>query len=71
MAIQVTRPSMPTFEEYCEEIHELWQSRWLTNEGVKLQEFQAELESYLQVPHVALCTNGHLYLHWLRSQHAL
>ena len=29
--INVTRSSMPPFEEYCEEIRELWDSRWLTN----------------------------------------
>lgn len=60
--ILVTRSSMPSFEEYCEEIKELWDSRWLTNMGVKHKTFQAQLESYLQVPHVALYTNGHLAL---------
>ena len=60
--INVTRSSMPTFEEYCEEIKELWDSRWLTNMGVKHKQLQAELERYLQTPHVALYTNGHLAL---------
>ena len=31
MTINVTRSSMPPFEEYCEEIRELWDSHWLTN----------------------------------------
>ncbi|MBE6855977.1 MAG: DegT/DnrJ/EryC1/StrS family aminotransferase [Ruminococcus sp.] len=60
--INVTRSSMPLYEEYCEEIKDLWESRWLTNMGVKHRRFQAELESYLNVPHVALYTNGHLAL---------
>ena len=60
--ILVTRSSMPTFEEYCDEIKELWDSRWLTNMGVKHQQLQAELERFLDVPHVALYTNGHLAL---------
>lgn len=60
--INVTRSSMPSFEEYCEEIRELWDSRWLTNMGVKHKKLQAELESYLSVPHVTLYTNGHLAL---------
>lgn len=60
--INVTRSSMPSFEEYCEEIRELWDSRWLTNMGVKHRQLQAELESYLSVPHVTLYTNGHLAL---------
>jgi len=62
MSINVTRSSMPTFEEYCEEIKELWDSRWLTNMGAKHKVFQAQLEEYLQVRHVALYTNGHLAL---------
>lgn len=60
--ILVTRSSMPTFEEYCEEIKELWDSHWLTNMGTKHQQFQAELERFLAVPHVTLYTNGHLAL---------
>ena len=62
MAINVTRSSMPSFEEYCDEIKDLWDSRWLTNMGAKHQKLQGELEKYLGVPHVALYTNGHLAL---------
>ena len=60
--INVTRSSMPSFEEYCEEIKELWESRWLTNMGVKHRELQAKLEGLLGVPHVTLFTNGHIAL---------
>lgn len=60
--ILVTRSSMPTYEEYCEEIKELWESHWLTNMGVKHKKLQIELEKYLNVPHVTLYTNGHLAL---------
>ena len=60
--ILVTRSSMPDFREYCEEIKELWDSHWLTNMGVKHKQLQAQLESYLDVPHAILYTNGHLAL---------
>lgn len=60
--INVTRSSMPEYEEYCEEIKELWDSHWLTNMGVKHKQLQAQLEEYLQTPHVTLYTNGHLAL---------
>ena len=60
--INVTRSSMPSFEEYCEEIKELWVSHWLTNMGVKHQQLEAQLKDYLAVPHVSLYTNGHLAL---------
>lgn len=60
--ILVTRSSMPVYEEYCEEIKELWDSHWLTNMGEKHKELQKQLEEYLGVPHVTLYTNGHLAL---------
>ena len=53
---------MPSFEEYCEEIKELWDSRWLTNNGAKHQLFEQQLKEYLHTPNVTLYTNGHLAL---------
>ncbi len=58
--ILVTRSSMPDYEEYCEEIKKLWDSHWLTNMGVEHKQLQADLEAYLNCPHVVLYTNGHL-----------
>lgn len=60
--INVTRSSMPTFEEYCEEIKELWDSHWLTNMGVKHKQLEADLLTYLDSDHVKLYCNGHLAL---------
>ncbi len=62
MLINVTRSSMPEFSEYCEEIKDLWESHWLTNMGEKHKKLQVMLEEYLNTPHVALYTNGHLAL---------
>lgn len=60
--ILVTRSSMPSFDEYCDEINDIWESHWLTNMGTKHKKLQKELENYLGVPHVSLYTNGHLAL---------
>ena len=60
--INVTRSSMPSFEEYCEEIKELWDSHWLTNMGVKHRKLEEQLKDYLGTPFVTLYTNGHLAL---------
>lgn len=60
--INVTRSSMPPFEEYAKEIKDIWQSHWLTNMGVKHQKLQAELKDYLDVENVDLLTNGHMAL---------
>ncbi|MBQ1988445.1 MAG: DegT/DnrJ/EryC1/StrS family aminotransferase, partial [Clostridia bacterium] len=57
--INVTRSSMPEFEEYCDEIKELWESRWLTNMGVKHRQLEADLKDYLGTKGIALYTNGH------------
>lgn len=62
MDIKVTKSSMPSYEEYCEEIKELWDSHWLTNMGIKHKKLQMELEEYLGIPHCVLYTNGHLAL---------
>ena len=60
--INVTRSSMPPFEEYCDEIREIWDSRWLTNMGKKHQALEQALRDYLGCAYLALCTNGHLAL---------
>lgn len=60
--ILVTRSSMPDFEEYIEEIKEMWDSHWLTNMGPKHKKLQQELEEYLGVEQIDLLTNGHMAL---------
>ena len=62
MSINVTRSSMPDFEEYCEEIRSLWDSHWLTNMGEKHIAFEEKLREYLGVDFLNLFTNGHLAL---------
>ena len=58
--ILVTNSSMPEFEEYVNEIKGLWDSHWLTNMGVKHQEFQEQLLDYLAVDNLELLVNGHM-----------
>ena len=60
--ITVTRSSMPDFEEYCEEIRPLWESRFLTNMGEKHLQLEEDLKQYLHTPNITLFTNGHLAL---------
>lgn len=58
--INVTRSSMPAFEEYCAEIRDLWDSRWLTNMGSKHETLRNRLVEYLGAEHLDLLTNGHM-----------
>lgn len=60
--ILVTRSSMPSFEEYIDEIRPLWDTHWLTNMGVKHQELETQLKDYLSVPNISLFSNGHMAL---------
>jgi len=60
--ILVTRSSMPSFEEYIDEIKDIWDTHWLTNMGSKHQRLQSELKDYLDVENIDLLTNGHMAL---------
>lgn len=60
--IQVTKSSMPNIDEYINEIKDLWDSKWLTNMGVKHKTLKSQLLDYLKVPNMTLFTNGHLAL---------
>lgn len=60
--IAVTRSSMPSFEEYCEEIKKLWDNRWLSNRGCIHKEFEQMLQDKLGTPYVFLYANGHVAL---------
>ena len=60
--INVTRSSMPPFEEYVEEIRPLWESRWLTNMGEKHCQLEQQLAEKLGAGRVSLFTNGHMAL---------
>ena len=62
MKINVTKSSMPPYSEYCEEIKDIWESRWLTNHGKKIVELESKLKEYLGVPNIVMYTNGHLAL---------
>lgn len=60
--ILVTRSSIPTLEEYIEEIKDLWDTHWLTNMGVKHQLLEEKLKEYLNTENITLFVNGHLAL---------
>ena len=60
--IYVTKTFMPPFEEYVEEIRDLWDSSWITNMGAKHAELEEALKSVLGVPAVSLMSNGHMAL---------
>lgn len=61
-AIQVVQSSMPPFEEYVNEIKDIWDSRILTHQGPKYHELEGKLREYLEADDILLFANGHLAL---------
>lgn len=60
--VLVTRPSMPTYEEYIEAIKPLWDSHWITNMGTYHRRLEGDLKKYLDVSGLSLMVNGHMAL---------
>lgn len=60
--INVTKSSMPSFDEYIEEIRPIWESRWLSNRGAASVKFEEELKKYLSCDNIWLFANGHVAL---------
>ena len=60
--ILVARSSMPSIEEYIDEIRSIWDSHWMTNMGVKHNELEVKLKEYLEIDEISLFSNGHMAL---------
>lgn len=58
----VTQPFLPPLEEFLPYLEQIWQNRWLTNNGPFHQELELALARYLDVPNLALFANGTLAL---------
>ena len=56
--IFVTRPVLPDFEEYTDQLKDIWESKWLSNEGQQHKKFEQDLIDYLEAPYVSLFNNG-------------
>ena len=60
--ITVTSPLLPNLEEFYGLLKEIWNSKYITNNGSFHKQLEKELASYLKVPYVSLFTNGTLPL---------
>ena len=60
--ITVTSPLLPYLDEFNEMLKQIWDSKWITNNGSFHQQLEKELASYLGVPYISLFTNGTLPL---------
>lgn len=60
--ITVTSPLLPNLDEFHALLKEIWDSKWITNNGSFHRQLEAALAEYLKVPYVSLFTNGTLPL---------
>ena len=60
--ITVTAPLLPDLEEFNTLLNEIWDSKWITNNGYFHKQLEKELAEYLKVPYISLFTNGTLPL---------
>ena len=60
--ITVTSPLLPDLDEFQELLKQIWDSKWITNNGQFHKQLEAALKEYLGVPQVSLFTNGTLPL---------
>ena len=60
--ITVTSPLLPDLDEFTDSLREIWDSKWITNNGSFHKKLEAALGEYLKVPYVSLFTNGTLPL---------
>ena len=60
--ITVTSPLLPDLDEFHQMLKQIWDSKWITNNGQFHRQLEKELADYLKVPYLSLFTNGTLPL---------
>lgn len=60
--ITVTSPLLPELDDFIEDLKNIWENKWITNNGDYHKKLEKALAEYLKVPYVSLFTNGTLPL---------
>jgi len=60
--ITVTQPYLPPLDEFVSYLQQIWDNKWLTNNGPLHQQLEQELADYLGVKYISLFSNGTLAL---------
>ena len=60
--ITVTSPLLPNLDDFNEMLKQIWESKWITNNGSFHKQLEQELAAYLKVPYISMLTNGTLPL---------
>lgn len=62
LPLTVTSPLLPPMDEFISYLQEIWERKWITNNGHFHQELEKALAEYLGVEYISLFTNGTLPL---------
>lgn len=60
--IYVTRPLLPDLSRMTEKLREIWESKWLTNNGLQHSLLEQKLQEVLKVPYLSPFNNGTIAL---------
>lgn len=60
--IPVTKPYLPSKEEYIDLINNIWERNWLTNNGPLVNTLELKLKEYLGLDHLLYLSNGTIAL---------
>lgn len=60
--ITVTSPLLPPLQDFIPYLEDIWERKWITNNGCYHQQLEQALCDYLKVPYISLFTNGTLPL---------
>ena len=61
-SITTASPYLPPIEHYLTHLQHIWDSKWITNGGMKHEQLEQALQEHLECDYVSLFTNGHLAL---------
>lgn len=61
-SVKVTSPLLPDLNEFTELLKDIWDRKWITNNGQYHRQLEQALAEYLKVPYISLFTNGTLPL---------
>ena len=61
-SIKVTSPLLPDLHGFTELLKDIWDRKWITNNGEYHRRLERALAEYLKVPYISLFTNGTLPL---------
>ena len=61
-AITVTSPLLPNLKDFNVLLKDIWERKWITNNGFYHKELEKALCEYLKINYISLFTNGTLPL---------